>query len=221
MCGRFNIIDDPLTKLVGELLGIEFSTQSNSNVCPSEQISTIALSNNSTSRDVNNNTVDIVAQVNATWGIKPDWAKKLLINAQAETVASKKTFRDAYNSARCVIPMSGWYEWKSNEMGKKQKFLFDKGAEPLYMAGILLEKPKQDDNPDLLSGLIDIPTPESCDYHLVTITTKANKQCNAIHHRMPLFIPAERIKSWIIGTVLDSNKLLVNQAETFNISAVN
>ncbi len=89
------------------------------------------------------------------------------------------------------------------------------------MAGILLKKLKGGDNPDLLIGLSDIKTPEPCDYHLVTITTKASEQCNLIHHRMPLFIPADRIKPSIIGTTQDTNKLLVNQAEVFNVFLVN
>jgi len=217
MCGRFNIIDDPLTKLVSEVLGIKFSTQSNSNVCPSERIATIALSDNQNNCETNNS----IAQVSATWGIKPDWAKKLLINAQAETVATKKTFRDAFSNARCVIPMSGWYEWKSDDTGKKQKFLFAQGNKPLYMAGILFEKPVEDTHPGLLEGLANVQTPEARDYHLVTLTTNANQQCSAIHHRMPLFIPAESVKPWILGKADNSKYLLLNQDEIFQISITN
>ena len=209
MCGRLNIIDDPLTKVVSELLGIDFLTQSNSNLCPSEEISTIGLLDNH------------VTQINANWGIKPDWAKKLLINAQVETVASKKTFKKAFSEFRCIVPFSGWYEWKSTDTGKKQKFLFDQESKPLYMGAILYKNPAQAYKPDLLAGLTDAVRPQDIDYSLVTITTKASAQCSEIHHRMPLLIPAESINQWLFGDLNDGSSLMTNRNELFRISPAN
>jgi len=109
--------------------------------------------------------------LNVQWGIKPNWARKLLINAQSETVAQKKTFKRAFKERRCLIPCSGWYEWK------KQKYLFtDPTESPLLMAGMVFES----------EGF-----PQ-----LVTLTTKPNKKCAEIHQRMPVLIKPEDVNYW-------------------------
>ena len=75
-------------------------------------------------------------QLGTSWGIQPSWSKRLLINAQSETVAQKPTFRSAFNSNRCLVPCSGWYEWRAEE-GKKVKYFFSlSDNQPIYMAGI-------------------------------------------------------------------------------------
>jgi putative SOS response-associated peptidase YedK len=62
----------------------------------------------------------------------------MLINAQSETVASKKTFASAFAHNRCLVPCSGWFEWRDEGNAKKQKYLFSyEDNEPAYMAGIL------------------------------------------------------------------------------------
>jgi putative SOS response-associated peptidase YedK len=74
-------------------------------------------------------------QLNAEWGLKPNWSKRLLINTQSETVLTKPTFKDAIINHRCLIPCFGWYEWRT-EHGKKQKYLFsNSSSEPFLIAG--------------------------------------------------------------------------------------
>ncbi len=58
-----------------------------------------------------------------SWGIKPSWAKRIIINAQAETVSIKPTFTHSFEKHRVIVPCSGWYEWRE-EQGKKVKYLF-------------------------------------------------------------------------------------------------
>ncbi|GLX80502.1 DUF159 family protein [Thalassotalea insulae] len=166
MCGRLNVIDDPLTKIVSDILGIKFSTSSNNNLCPTQQVSTVAKENG-------------YFQVNATWGIKPDWSKSLLINAQSETVHKKSTFKNSFLNHRCLVPCSGWYEWRL-ESGKKVKYLFEHSDnQPLFMGGIL--------------------------YHphapqLVTLTVRPNEKCSQYHHRMPLLIEPDNFDYWFHST---------------------
>lgn len=69
MCGRLNIIDHPLSKIVSDTIGINFNSQSNSNLCPSESVSAIIQSN------------EKLSQVIMQWGIQPSLSKRLLINA--------------------------------------------------------------------------------------------------------------------------------------------
>ena len=75
------------------------------------------------------------------WGLIPRWAKpdripERTFNARSETVAEKPTFRDAWKKRRCVIPVSGYYEW-TGEKGSKQPFYFHpENNTPLLLAGL-------------------------------------------------------------------------------------
>ncbi|MFP8845517.1 SOS response-associated peptidase [Shewanella baltica] len=163
MCGRISI-DSFLANTVSLQLGVPFNPQTNLDLRPTEQVSVIMMADSK------------LQQLDCTWGIKTAWSKKLLINAQAETVREKKTFASAFASHRCVVPCSGWYEWR--EEGKKQKYLFshDKG-EPLYMAGIRY--------------------PNAEFTQLVTLTTEPIEKCKAYHGRMPLLISLFEIDFWL------------------------
>lgn len=94
MCGRFSV-DKGLTPIVSELFNTPFNVKSNFNLSPSQSVATIIKSNSNFS------------QVNALWGIKPNWSKKLIINAQSETVSSKPTFKQAFQYQRCLVPCNG------------------------------------------------------------------------------------------------------------------
>ncbi|MCH2160094.1 MAG: SOS response-associated peptidase [Oleiphilaceae bacterium] len=104
--------------MLSEALGVEFHPKTNNDLRPTQTVSTIAANGS-------------LHQLDTTWGIKPSWAKRILINAQAETVAEKPTFRRAFADRRCVVPCSGWYEWSSVD-GAKTKYLFEsKDGSPL------------------------------------------------------------------------------------------
>ncbi|WP_085302678.1 SOS response-associated peptidase [Colwellia polaris] len=166
MCGRLNIINTSLCKIVSDTIGLNFHSESNDNLSPSELLSTIVQSN------------EHVSQVNMQWGIQPSWSKRLLINAQSETVAIKPTFAKAFVAHRCLIPISGWYEWRK-EGSKKQKYYFSHSQNlPLYMAGVSYHK---------------FNTPPQ----VVTLTTKPNQLCEQYHHRMPVFILPDSINAWL------------------------
>jgi len=157
-----------LSKKLSDTLNIQFLATDNRDLRPTQIVSTIA------SID------DHLQQLDTSWGIKPSWAKKLLINAQAESVAEKPTFRKAFADHRCVVPCSGWYEWSSTQGNGKQKYLFNyEDQEPIYMAGIWYtsvgEKPPQ----------------------LVTLTTTPVEPCKPYHHRMPLLIPESAVEDWV------------------------
>ncbi|MCK6263382.1 SOS response-associated peptidase, partial [Vibrio sp. ZSDE26] len=187
MCGRFNVIDDPLTKLVSELLDMKFTAQSNSDVRPTNGVSTVVHSGQQ------------FEKLELGWGIKPNWAKRLIINAQAESVATKPTFREAFASHRVVVPCSGWYEWTSEvdenqgeelKQGTKQKYWFNSAdGFPLYMAGIALESQKK----------------------LVTLTTASNEQCSLYHPRMPFLVPSYAIEAWLTTPPEQCASFLLNQ----------
>lgn len=177
MCGRLNVIDSPLCSIVCENLGIRFKTTTNRDLRPTQSVATVGVHQSE------------LKQLDLSWGIQPDWADHLIINARAETVSIKATFANAFEFNRILVPCSGWYEWRE-EQGTKRKYLFTQGEEQvLYMAGIALEG----------------------DSKLVTLTTQANEQCSEYHHRMPLLIPQESIITWVAGTAEEAFPLLTNE----------
>lgn len=169
MCGRMNI-DTKLSPIISEFLGINFIAPDNSNLSPGQTVSTIIKNNGN------------FQQLNAAWGIKPKWSKNLLINAQSEAVTQKPTFKDAIKSHRCLIPFSGWYEWRT-EKGKKQKYLFsNSNDEPFLMAGIWYQTVNE--------------TPQ-----LVTLTTTPNEKCAEYHKRMPVMVLPQNAEYWFNSSV--------------------
>ncbi len=127
MCGRLNVIDDPLCSIVCKTLGMNFKTTTNRDLRPTQDVATIGLQHGE------------LKQLDLPWGVRPDWAEHIIFNARAETVSVKSTFAEAFEFNRVLIPCSGWYEWRE-EHGKKVKYLFSLGdSKVLYMAGIALE----------------------------------------------------------------------------------
>lgn len=169
MCGRMNI-DAKLCPIISEFFGINFSTPTNDNLSPGQTVSTI----------INPNCG--YQQLDTLWGIKPEWSKRLLINAQSETVITKPTFSDAIRTHRCLIPCNGWYEWRT-ENGKKKKYLFsNSNDEPFLMAGIWYQTVNE--------------TPQ-----LVTLTTSPNEKCAEYHKRMPVIVLPENVEYWLQSSV--------------------
>jgi putative SOS response-associated peptidase YedK len=122
------------------------------------------------------------------WGLIPAWAKEPeigsgMINARAETVAEKPSFRAAFKSRRCVVPASGFYEWQKLAGGKQ----------PLYITRI-------DREPLALAGLWESWTSKGGEETLHTftiITTAANAFMKPLHHRMPVILDGARLDTWL------------------------
>lgn len=130
------------------------------------------------------------------WGLVPFWAKDArigakMINARAETVDEKASFRHAFKRRRCLILADGFYEWKK-EGTKKVPYRFTlKTGEPFAFAGLW----------ERWEGASD-PI-ETC----AIITTKANELIAPIHDRMPVMLPPERHDDWLDPRLDDSEYL--------------
>ncbi|MGH3495428.1 MAG: SOS response-associated peptidase, partial [Sciscionella sp.] len=125
------------------------------------------------------------------WGLVPHWAKDLsigakMINARAETAAEKPAFRTSLAKRRCLIPASGWYEWR-RESGSKQPFyLTSTEQRSLALAGIFAtwHDPASDrDAPPLFSCAV--------------LTTDSVGALQTIHHRMPLVLAERDWAAWL------------------------
>jgi putative SOS response-associated peptidase YedK len=117
MCGRLsNYLEWEAIHAFYNLFGVPLAVPGAYNVAPTSQIVTVV-------REDGGN-----AAHRARWGLVPHWAKEIpkglsTINARAETIAEKPTWREPLKQGRCLIPVSGWYEW-TEEQGGKQPWHF-------------------------------------------------------------------------------------------------
>ena len=125
------------------------------------------------------------------WGLVPHWAKDPSIgarlnNARGESVAEKPSFRSAFKQRRCLIPASGFFEWKTEGKIKQPYYFSLKSGEPMAMAGIW-ESWTAPDGGTLRTVCI--------------ITTAANAIMAPIHDRMPAIISSENWQDWLNAPV--------------------
>jgi len=124
------------------------------------------------------------------WGLVPFWAKDAkigykMINARSETAAEKPSFRAAFKARRCLIPCSGFYEWKRAGTVKTPYYIHPRDAPAMAFAG-LWERNQQ------VSG------PEEEPLETVTIlTNKPNATMEPIHDRMPVILAREDFDTWL------------------------
>lgn len=130
-----------------------------------------------------------------SWGLAPFWAKdKSLaarcINARAETAHEKPAFRAAFRHRRCLVPATGFYEWRRDGRVKTPFFFTpavppDTPSEPLVLAGIWED---WTDGTEYLRSLS-------------ILTTAANATMRPIHDRMPVILRADAWRRWIAPSV--------------------
>ncbi|HEY9656670.1 MAG TPA: SOS response-associated peptidase, partial [Crinalium sp.] len=132
------------------------------------------------------------------WGLVPSWAKDLtigakLINARAETVAEKPSFRVAFKQRRCLILADGFYEWHRIDRKTKQPYYFQLAdRQPFAFAG-LWERWQGDDT-----------VVETC----TILTTQANELLQPIHDRMPVILAPEEYDRWLDPTATPDHHTL-------------
>ena len=122
------------------------------------------------------------------WGLIPSWAKDpkmgaRMINARAETVAEKPSFRSAFRRHRCLIPASGFYEWKQTDSRVKQPYHIAMRDDRAFAFAGLWEHWNGNDGSEI----------ESC----TIITTEANEFLKEIHDRMPVILHADDHDRWL------------------------
>ena len=183
MCGRYSLITS--ISQINHHFQVNVSDNSEIskyNIAPSQQVLTIF------STDSTRKTQWM------KWGLIPAWVKDLsawkgnLINARAETISQKPSFKSGFIHRPCLIPASGFYEWSN-----RQPYYFH-STDPLFaFAGIWERWVSRDTEEEILSCTI--------------LTTKAQGIIESIHHRMPILLGQEDYDSWL-GNVDQRVKLL-------------
>ena len=121
------------------------------------------------------------------WGLVPSWAKDIsigsrMINARSETLPDKPAFRNAVRSRRCIVPASGFYEWKPEGSRKIPYYIRLSDGAPMGLAGIW-EAWKTPDGSFLETFAI--------------LTTSANPLIASIHDRMPVILNPDTYSLWL------------------------
>lgn len=184
MCGRYATTVDPAL-LARELDAMDESGEFSPdyNVAPTTPILTVVAAEGKRS----------VRRMR--WGFVAPWAEEFgagppLINARAESAATKPTFRDAVRSRRCLVPMDGWYEWRTtlDAAGKPVKT-------PLYMSA-------RDGSTLLMAGVWSTWRGPGARSSCAVLTTESVGALRAVHDRMPLILPGAEVSRWL-GAELD------------------
>ena len=188
MCGRFANKETPasLAEYFQTDSAVEFSPSYN--IAPSSKIVTV----NADAQDHRHLKL-------MKWGLIPSWAKdpsigNKLANARGETVAGKPSFRAAFRTRRCIIPATGFFEWKAEGGMKYPWFISLKSGEPLAMAGIW-EAWRSEAGESV----------ETC----CIITTDGNELMQPIHDRMPVILDQDQWQIWLSPKGRQSEKLLL------------
>ncbi|MEJ6952152.1 SOS response-associated peptidase [Natronospora cellulosivora (SeqCode)] len=131
---------------------------------------------------IKNNTSSGPIIQNLKWGFSPSYSKRLIINARAETIDSKKTFKKAFLKRRCLVPASAFFEWEKSNNTKLKQRIFLKNKNLFSLAAIYdsfsNEKGKKI-------------------YAFTIITTSANNKISSIHNRMPVILNEKDEKKWL------------------------
>ena len=185
MCGRF-VRSSPIERLVTEfgLKQARLEMPAAYNIAPSEGIVIIRHSGEK-------------QLVTCRWGFIPSWANDpsighKMINARAETVASKPVFRSAFLKHRCLVVADGFYEWQKMRDKKKPFYVRLTSGRPFGFAG-------------LYSTCAPADGEKICTCTI--ITTGANELLKPVHDRMPVIIPKDREDLWLDPAVQDPDVL--------------
>lgn len=195
MCGRITLTVDP--DEIGRWLRIDPGGifQKRHNIAPTQWVPVVRVDRATGVREA----------LPLRWGFVPQWATELalgnkMINARSETVFQKASFRQAIRARRCIVPVSGFYEWKAcpTSRGKRRAF-------HIHM---------RDKRPFALAGLWECNeiVPEGPVETFAILTTQANRMMREFHERMPVIIPDDALERWLDPATEALGDLLVPYA---------
>jgi len=175
MCGRYNLITDAQAFIDAFQVINHLDWQPRYNIAPSQKVPAIRQEE------------DGRKAVLLRWGLIPYWAKDekfgyRTINARAETVDTKPAFRTAFKRRRCLIPATGFYEWRQMQ-GYKQPYNIRVKNQELFAFAGLWEHWQSPEG----------KTVESC----TIIVTDANEEVKPIHDRMPVILEPDGYGVWL------------------------
>lgn len=200
MCGRFTLFAtyaDLLEYVEAEQAIAEKNYEPRYNIAPTQSILAV----------INDGMKNRLGYLN--WGLIPEWAKDdkmaaKLMNARAETVHEKPSFRDSFLKKRCVIPMNGYYEW-TEAYGPKS---------PVYVK-------RHDEGLLLAAGIWSSWTSPKGEkvFTCSILTADANEDVSEMHHRMPVFLSKQDMQQWLhpAESFISTLRELISKPNTGNL----
>jgi putative SOS response-associated peptidase YedK len=195
MCSRYSLTSPP--EAVRAYFGVRASDAfpARYNIAPTQPVHIVRLSPRG-EREL----------VLVRWGLIPSWAREIerfstLINARAETLDEKPSFRGAFRHKRCLVPSNGFYEW-TGPKGAKQPNLISQPGQDLFAFAGLYEQWLGPDGSEIDTMAI--------------ITVPANVTVSPIHDRMPAILAPEHFEAWLdcrSGDTLIAGQLLASAAD--------
>ncbi|HZH26308.1 MAG TPA: SOS response-associated peptidase [Azospirillaceae bacterium] len=184
MCGRF-VVKTPVEEL-GRIFG--FPERPNLgpryNVAPTQDVGVV----------VNGTRPETAGRhlVQMRWGLVPPWAEDVsignrLINARAEGIADKPSFRHAVRQRRCLVPADGFYEWKAEAKAKLPYLIRRRDERPFAFAGLWERWRGPKAGPPLPRPLLSA----------TIVTTEANSVLQPLHARMPVILDPSAYDAWL------------------------
>ncbi len=177
MCGRLNITADPLTQLLMEAFGVSAEPQTNHNLAPTEPLMVV--------RAASAGNCDTAVM---RWWLVPSWSREMstkyaMFNAKSETIAQKRSFARPFRTQRCVVPVTGYYEWRTRAQKKSPFYVRAADNRGLLLAGLW----------DSWTNTETGESVESC----TIVTTAAHENLQALHHRQPVFLSSAEANAWL------------------------
>lgn len=193
MCGRFNVTSDPLQSIFMELVGQSYPGTDNHNTAPTTPVWIIRNCSKESNSDLK--------AIEARWWLTPSWSKEIstkfsMFNARSENLDKSKAFKVPYRRQRCVVPITGYYEWLTKDDRKQPYYVSPHNNQGLLLAGIW------DEWIDSNTGKV-LPS-------FAIVTCAANERIRFLHHRQPVMLSKNGSKSWLDNQFDrdDLNKLL-------------
>jgi len=196
MCGRYSLFAPPADVEERFDATFDFDFEPRYNAAPSQELPVITTE-----------APDTIGRME--WGLVPSWADDRsdfeFINARAETVAEKRSFADAYERRRCLVPADGFYEWTELGGGSgKQPYRVTVGDGDVFAMAGLYERWTP---PQTQTGLGDFsggpdgdlssdPAPVET---FTIVTTEPNEVVADLHHRMAVVLSPEEEQTWLSG----------------------
>ena len=172
MCGRYYLYTklEKLLKRYGiKDTEIDFSPQKE--IFPSQQAPVVLQKKNSNKK-----------LKSFKWGFAPSFASRLIINARSETIEKKPTFRKSFYQKRCLVPVTGFFEWKTLPE-KKVKYKINLKEKDIFSLAGIYDDFKNEKGETITSFCI--------------LTTDASKKLEEIHQRMPVILNRENEEKWL------------------------
>lgn len=174
MCGRYLITSPPDAMRAFAAYADQPNFPSRHNIAPTQPVPVVRVENGKRHF------------VLLRWGLVPSWAKEIntspLINARAETIFDKASFRQAVRRRRCLFPADGFYEWR-REGKSRQPFVIRRRDRGLFAMAGIWEHWVGSDGSELESAAI--------------VTTDANATLAPVHHRMPVILDPQDFDAWL------------------------